>query len=209
MIKQVSPSQVKVMLDHVSTLLTESGIHHVVRPAERVIEAHVAAMNDRSLLILYVPDQPLAVTFALMVSLDVSIETMRAKWSLVAEAISLANYTHPIGDLLVEPLTSQVFCRACIPLSDAVLTSQQFNETLQMTIGRAELMLPVFRAILRDGVAPHVAMRPFLSPSTACSEGAGNNGQHAPREFTTAPERRCKRAHGEPDDPDRHLPGVE
>ena len=209
MIKRVSPSQIKGTLDHVSTLLTESGIHHVVRPTTRVIEAHVAAMNDQSLLILYVPDQPLAVTFALMVPLDVSIETVRAKRSLMAEAISLANYTHPIGDFVVEPLTGQMFCRACIPLSDAVLTSQQFNETLQMTIRRADLMLPSFRAILCDGVAPHVALRLFLSPRTACSGGAGNNGQRARREFTSAPDRRCKNTHGEPDDPDRHLPRIE
>ena len=209
MIKLVSLSQVKGTLDHVSTLLTESGIHHVVRPAERVIEAHVAAKNDQSLLILYVPDQPLAVTFALSVPLNVPVETMRAKRSLMAEAISLANYTHPIGHFVMEPLTGRVFCRACIPLSDAVLTSGQFSETLQMTIGRAELMLPSFRAILCDGVAPHVALQPLLSPRTACSGGAGNNGQRARREFTSAPDRRCKNTHGEPDDPDRHLPGVE
>ena len=200
MIKRVSPSQVKVTLDHVSTLLTESGIHHIVRPAERVIEARVAAKDGQLLLILYVPDQPLAVTFALSVPVDVPIETMRAKQSLMAEAISLANYTHPIGHFVVEPLTGQVFCRTCIPLSDAALTSRQFNETLQMTIGRADLMLPSFRAILCDGVAPHVAMRPFLSPLAACGGGTGNDSPRARRASKSARERRCTSAHGDKDD---------
>lgn len=185
MIKRVSPSQVKVTLDRVSALLTESGVRHVVRPAERVIEARVATKEGQSLLIVYVPDQPLAVTFALSVSVDAPLETLRARRPAIAEAISLANYTHPVGDFVMEPLTGHVFCRACVPLSDAVLTSRQFTETLQMIVGRAELMLPSFRAIVHDDVAPHVAMRPFLSPLAACGHGTGDDSPRVRCESTS------------------------
>ncbi|MGD2111188.1 MAG: YbjN domain-containing protein [Phycisphaerae bacterium] len=186
MIEQVSPSQVKVTLDRVSALLDESGVRHVVHPAEKVIEARVETQEGPALLIVYVPDQPLAVTFALSVPVDAPLETMRARRSAMAEAISLANYTHPVGDFVMEPLTGHVFCRACVPLSDAVLTSRQFTETLQMIVGRADLMLPSFRAVVNDDVEPHVAMRSFLSPLAACGHGTGDDSPRARCESSSA-----------------------